>query len=433
MNLAGLSLDKGPPLSVPLRFFFTVPLMGFILAVLILLSDPFVLSSRWTPQVLALTHLTTLGLLAMAITGALMQLLPVVAGVVVWRPALIAVVLHLSLSLGTLALVLSFWVRDWVYLALPLLLFWGGGLVLAVGAALVRSTVTRETVRSLKIAVAALTVTVGLGLWQAWGRSYGVYSPWLTDLHATWGMAGWIALVVVSVAYQVIPLFQVTPNYPAWFSRAYAWVVLLLLGLLFAVTMISPGWVSLLRIGLLIALVIFPIISLALLRQRKRHIRDVSLWFWWLSLSSLALSGLLGIFDIWQPSFDMVLISTTMFLFGFALSMVYGMLYKIVPFLIWLHLNNRVFELGAVTVTVPHMRAIIPEKVARYHLFAHIGSLLGLLAIPASGIWGVMISGVLLMTSASILAINLVRALLVYRVTLAMIVDTTLQPLRQAT
>lgn len=431
MNLAGLSLDKGPPLSVSLRFFITVPLMGFILALLILLSSPVELSSRWTPQVLALTHLTTLGMLAMAITGALMQILPVVAGVGVWRPVLSATVLHLSLSIGTLALVLSFWGRGWVCLFIPLLLLWGGGLVVAVGVALIRSTAARETVRSLYPAIAALTVTVGLGLWQAWSRSYGGYSLRLTDVHATWGLAGWTAMIVASVSYQVIPLFQVTPNYPVWFSRIYAWAVLLLLGVLLAVVMFTPGWVELPRIGLLIALVTYSIISLALLYQRKRHIRDVSLWFWVLSLSSLSLTGLLALFDIFHPSPDMVLISGTIFLFGFALSMIYGMLYKIVPFLIWLHLNNRVFELGAISVSVPHMRAIIPEKLARYHLFVHIGSLPGLIAIPASGSWGVLLSGVLLIVSSSILAMNLVRALHVYRVTLAMVVDTTIEPLRQ--
>ena len=81
----GLSFEQAPPFSLPLRFFLTAPLFLLAAAVLIVLA-PDALASRWTPQALALTHALTLGFLAMVMLGALMQMLPVVAGSPCLRP-----------------------------------------------------------------------------------------------------------------------------------------------------------------------------------------------------------------------------------------------------------------------------------------------------------------------------------------------------------
>jgi len=76
---AGLSFEQAPPFALPLRFFLTAPLFLLAAAGLIVWA-PEALASRWTPQALALTHALTLGFLAMVMLGALMQMLPVVAG-----------------------------------------------------------------------------------------------------------------------------------------------------------------------------------------------------------------------------------------------------------------------------------------------------------------------------------------------------------------
>ncbi|MHB0982634.1 MAG: hypothetical protein ACYC02_04540, partial [Thiobacillus sp.] len=76
---AGLSFGQAPPYSLPLRFFLTAPLFLLAAAGLIVWA-PEALASRWTPYTLALTHALTLGFLAMVMLGALLQMLPVVAG-----------------------------------------------------------------------------------------------------------------------------------------------------------------------------------------------------------------------------------------------------------------------------------------------------------------------------------------------------------------
>jgi hypothetical protein len=80
LNTQGLSLNQAPPIGVPLRFFLTAPLFAVAAGVLLVVSGPEILASRWSPAALAVTHLLTLGFLAQVMMGALMQLLPVLAG-----------------------------------------------------------------------------------------------------------------------------------------------------------------------------------------------------------------------------------------------------------------------------------------------------------------------------------------------------------------
>ena len=110
MNSAGLSLEQAPPFSVPLRFFLTAPWF-LVMAALLLLWQSLqeIFANRWLPAMLALTHLLTLGFMAQVMLGALLQILPVVVGVVVPRPRLTGTLIHVPLTLGALALSIVFW------------------------------------------------------------------------------------------------------------------------------------------------------------------------------------------------------------------------------------------------------------------------------------------------------------------------------------
>ena len=103
-----LSYDQSPPFSAPLRFFLTAPLFGLLAGALVLWQGPELFASRWTPAALALTHLITVGFMLQIMLGALLQLLPVVAGAHLARPARVAAVVHAGLTLGALALVAAF-------------------------------------------------------------------------------------------------------------------------------------------------------------------------------------------------------------------------------------------------------------------------------------------------------------------------------------
>lgn len=427
MNLAGLSLERSPPLSVPLRFFFTAPLFGLGAALLLLLGDPLSFSMRWTPVTLALTHLLTLGVLGMVMSGALMQLLPVVAGVAIWRVRMSAWVIHLSLALGTLALAAGLLSGKvlWLHAALALLGLWGGWLVLVVVLALWRAHTAMATVWTLRAAIAALGMTAGLGLWLALNLSQGVVHLNGVDVHAQWGLGGWVLLLISGVAYQVVPLFQVTPNYPLRFMRWFAPLVLTLLaGSSVAQLWGSAGLGRLAQLGLLGALLVFALATLLIQARRKRHLTDASLWFWRLGLGSLVLSTLVGtllVLGFWVTLPGMTVAVGVVFILGFSLSVISAMLYKIVPFLTWLQLNNQVFAHGVVSVSVPHMKAIISEAAARRHLYLH--SLM-LLAMAVAPLHPGNLTRLAALSLGGVFALwlwNLLGAFGVYRRTLALI------------
>ncbi len=72
MAESGLSYDQGPPFGAPLRYFLVAPLF-ILLAACLGIFMPDWLTTRWSPVSLALTHLITLGYLAMVMLGAFLS------------------------------------------------------------------------------------------------------------------------------------------------------------------------------------------------------------------------------------------------------------------------------------------------------------------------------------------------------------------------
>ena len=77
---AMLAFENAPPLTAPLRFFLTAPLFGLLAGLLIAVEGADIFASRWMPGALAATHLMTVGFMLQVMLGALIQILPVVAG-----------------------------------------------------------------------------------------------------------------------------------------------------------------------------------------------------------------------------------------------------------------------------------------------------------------------------------------------------------------
>jgi hypothetical protein len=103
-----LSFDQAPPLAAPLRFFLTAPLFAILAALLLLWSGPDLFASRWTGAALALTHLITVGFMLQVMLGAMLQILPVVAGANISRPQLLATLVNAAVATGALLLASGF-------------------------------------------------------------------------------------------------------------------------------------------------------------------------------------------------------------------------------------------------------------------------------------------------------------------------------------
>lgn len=381
---SSLSLDQAPPILVPMRFFLSAPLFSIAASLLLLWQGPAMLLSRWHPALLGATHMLTLGFLGLIMMGAIMQMLPVVAGTPVRHPLWAAGIIH---TLGTAGIIL---LCTGLILASPLPLQFSLpllGIALLAFAGLVIFTLRHAqaqnmTARAMRLAVLVLAATVILGLLLL---SNHAYSWWLqvrvplTNLHLSWGLLGWAGILVIGVAFQVVPMFQLTPAYPAFMTR---WLAIILFLLLLALSL-GVGLPAL-RLPLGIALsggfAWFSITTLRLQNQRKRKLPDVTMNFWrggmlcMLFAIAIWLSG--QIFSLGENGKYELLLGLLMIV-GFAMSLVNGMLYKIVPFLVWFHLQSRRKPGGPV---VPNVKQILPEKQTRRQMWLHFTALASLLA-----------------------------------------------------
>ncbi|MDD5404142.1 MAG: hypothetical protein PHZ14_06330 [Sulfuricella sp.] len=389
---ASLSLDQAPPITVPLRFFLTAPLFAITAALLLLWQGPDLFSSRWNPALLGATHLLTLGHMGLTMLGAIMQMLPVVASAPMRRPALAAALVH-TLGTGGIVLLctgLAFTLPLALKFALPIL-----GSALLLFAALVVITLRRAmphnmTARAMRLAALMLGATALLGLTLLSNHAFGWWlqsREALTNLHLTWGLLGWVGILVIGVSYQVVPMFLLTPPYPAKITR---WLAALLFILLLALAPASHSPALRILLGSLLAagFAVFALTTLRLQSQRRRKQPDVTLNFWRGGMISLLLAVALWLAARVIPALDMAqsynpLLGVLMIV-GFAMSVINGMLYKIVPFLVWFHLQSRRGPSGP---KVPNVREILPESRARGQMWLHfaaLGSLLAAIFLPAS-------------------------------------------------
>lgn len=373
-----LAFDQSPPFAAPLRFFLAAPLFGVLAGLLLIVDGGAALQSRWMPATLALTHLATLGLMLHVMLGALIQVLPVIAGVNLPRPALLSRLLQPLLSLGTLALVGGF------YLSLPFWLHAGAGLLvlaisiflIAAGPPLWRAASTSPTIAGLKLSFVGLAGVAGLGFWLLLTMLHGgrVSLSALADLHAGWGLAAWSGILLAALSGVVVPMFQLTPGYPAapswrWpkavLLACLAWLPFVLLDAALPIRLVQA-----MLAGLGLAFALF---TLRLQRQRRRARADATLRYWQCGLGcgALAMGQLLAAAAVptladwpgWTPLFGILLIG------GGFVSLIVGMLYKIVPFLAWMHLQQLARG------PAPNMNKLLPEIAARRQFQAHAAAL----------------------------------------------------------
>jgi hypothetical protein len=415
-----LSFDQSPPLSAPLRFFLTAPLYLLLAGLLLAFAGESLFASRWTPAALAMTHLLTLGFMLQVMLGALIQILPVLAGANLPNPLLIARVVYPCLNLGVLALAAGFLIGSTMLMHLAALL-----LFLALTAFLMPAAwavfgvpSTSPSIRGLKLSLLALLVTGALGIVLLLGLAAGWALPIheLTNLHAAWGLGGWSGILLAAVAYVVVPMFQMTPGYPA---RPAWWFPLgIMLALLMWSLSLLPIMEWLLRPALFLLAAsgsAFVWQTLRLQRLRRRPRADVTLRYWqlglWSSLVALLMLMLQSLFPAIStyPVWD--LLYGVLILLGGFCAFIIGMLYKIVPFLLWLSLQNQA-PLGKVP---PVMNQLLSEADMQGQMKSFFVAFLLSTAAVLLPQWLSWPAGLALLVSGFWLAWNLLKALRRYR------------------
>ncbi|MEX3967484.1 hypothetical protein AB4Y42_35580 [Paraburkholderia sp. EG286B] len=416
-----LSLDSSPALSVPFRFFLNAPVFALLAAGLLVWEGPDALASRWSPVSLALTHLFTLGILTSVMVGALMQILPVATGVRVAGTGASAVVVHTLLTAGTLALSSAFMAGTRALYAIALLLLAAAFAWLLAACAIgfwryhheARNGVA-DVLGASRLALVALLVTIALGLLLTGAQAFGMALPIvaLTNLHAMWGLSGWVGLLTIGMAYQLIPMFVVTEPYPRVFAVALAPGAFALLALISLSAAMIPRIETPLGALLLVAFAAFAVVTLRLLWTRKRPAADATTLFWRMAMLCLAGCGPLWAIQVKTGSPACAVAFGVLLLFGVAWSLVNGMLYKIVPFLLWYHAQRTLT--GAAMRFAPKVKDMIPDRAASMQFRAHLVALALLLAASLKPMVFARVSGLGVGVSAAWLGLNMLGAVRIY-------------------
>ncbi len=299
------------------------------------------------PHLLAITHLLVLGWINLCAFGVLLQLVPVVFYAPLRWPRLAWGHLVIYVA-GASGLVAAFWIGRFdapliaaaavVWLGIALLVF-------NLGATLVGSG--KRDITSWLIAGALvnllLTATVGLLLAVNFTHPFLPASHLeFLELHAHLGFAGWLLCLIMGAGRRLLPMFLVAPEPPPRraalaFVAVESGLVLWGAGLWLAphAAWIVPAAIALLVLGLALWL----IEAATIVRTRSRRALDPALKTAVVALGLLAVAAAAGVAVARSAGLASPAVQAygALFLLGAVSLLIQAFLYKIIPFLVWLH------------------------------------------------------------------------------------------------
>jgi hypothetical protein len=407
-NQNGLSLDQAPPISVVFRFFFSGGIFGILFGLLAMLFGAEIFDPS-SPKALIITHTLTLGVMLSFMFAALFQMLPVIAGIKLTNPIAKANLTQYPFIIGTLSLLMGFFTYSNVWFGIAGVLL--GGSILYISSImlshLIRLQNHTSSSKGMSVSIASLFMLTLLALVMILMLSGVVDSSSyliIKKAHYSLGLFGWIGLLIISISFQVIEMFYVTPPYPKLATKYLPYGIFGAIVSTLFLALFGLDIFDILFLVLALTLIAYALLTLYRLTQRKRPIADATVWFWRVGMSSLVLAMLCSIFGLSTLSYILFV--------SFALSIVFAMFYKIVPFLTWFHLNSQGY------FTAPMMHEVIHPKTAMKHLYIHIANLLSFIV---ASFWSgfIYVAGILSIISFAWLTYQIIHAYKLYNHTQA--------------
>jgi len=381
MKTGNLSLDQAPPEDIPFRYMLTGPVFGILAGILLAVLGDRLFITAWSLETVALVHLITLGWLSSIMIGAFYQMVPVLVGGHVPWIYLSRYNYYLLVS-GVLLLITGFLIWQTILLKIAVV-FLGTTLsvfIVQLFKALFQVKANKPVVFAMRISVICLTLTLAAGITMV-GMLYGWwvfpldgYS--LKYMHITFGLLGWVSLLIIGVSFHVIPMFYLTKSFPDRSAAVItALIVISIIGLAIGFGLkLNHYWLFAAGAPALLGIFIFVSTIVNLIVKRQRKMVDTTMKFWQLGLGCIIPASVLLLIDPIRMDEIFGYLFLVLFLIGFACGISNGMLYKIIPFLVWLHRFSSLVG----KVKTPAMKDIIPDAPARKQFYIFGLSLIGL-------------------------------------------------------
>jgi cbb3-type cytochrome oxidase subunit 1 len=393
MNQSTIATELAPPFRLVL-IHFLVGLVAFLLLhIFLVVESPWFSGHYFQPHLLGLTHLAALGWITLIMMGAMYQLVPVVLQVRIWSVRLAEITFWIF-CIGALGLVSHMWTYAThlgmvISAALVVLAYW----LFILNMLATMAGVKEWDLTGLHLLTALLFIFVAsaLGLLLA----FNLYKPFLVmdhlrllGIHAHLAFLGWVTLVVMGVAYKLIPMFSLAHGVPKWLSRwAYVLTSVGTVGLAVAWYFGGPRILEIIYSGILTAGIFSFLVQMArIFKNRMRKKLDVGLQHTVVSFVMLGLLPVAGVtLLLLKPSvtqengLNWPLTYGFLGFYGFVGFIIVGQLYKIFPFLVWFHrYSDRVGHQA-----VPLLKDMFSERLASSQfwlmLIAFVVALIGVL------------------------------------------------------
>lgn len=415
LNYDTLALDQAPPLWAPLRFFLFAPLFAIFAGILILCSDASVLMNRYSMDSIIITHMITIGFFGFIMLGALTQMLPVLTGQYIPRVEALSTTSVILLSIGLVCMFFGLYYDLSALSSFAYLYLSGGFLIMLSGIAYAMSGVRKytATIKAMAVSLSFALMIVPMGAYLLYGyatKNISEYHYIIANIHSTWAIFGFAGILIIGVAFQVLPMFYVAPRFKNFCKKRV--VLFITTGLLvwFFLSLFYAEYTLYAKFIITTFFWAFATTVWFKFNKRKNPISDVTIWFWRVASVSLTLGAYLWIFDEFFKHEYIVMVAILIG-GGFIFSIMIGMLYKIVPFLIWFHLSTKGY------INMPSVDKMIDKNLARVQFVLFVLSLIGfifsfyfpLVLIP---------SGFFFVGSMLILEYNLVKVVLIYEKTI---------------
>ncbi|GAO42692.1 hypothetical protein [Flavihumibacter petaseus] len=375
---------KHTPHTVVLPFYGYAAIALLAATILLACSTGAMTGHYFQPHVLAITHAMALGWGTMIILGASHQLIPVLIEGRLYSNTL-AMLCFVLAAMGIPLLVYGFYVFDLGWPAKA------GGILINVAVSLYVVNVVlsvqksgKESIQAVFVLTAAcwLLLTTGVGLLLL----YNFTDPFLSrdslaflSLHMHLGVIGWFLLLVAGVGSRLVPMFLLSKysnTSQLWWMYALINGGLLLFVFLF-VRFPESGWHKIAILPLAMALLIFGVYCFRVYQSRIRKRVDGQMR---LSILSI-LMAFLPLFIIAVISIGSAVVGNSPVLplvygfaifFGWLTSIILGMTFKTLPFIVW----SKVYEHQAGLKKTPQPADLFSHRLFRLMALTYLAGFL---------------------------------------------------------
>lgn len=368
MRVVGsLATKYAPPYSLILHYFLSGIVFDALGILSLLLFPSRFIQPFYTFKYAAMAHLFLLGFILMIIFGALYQLIPVALEIPIFSFKIGYIQFYVFLA-GILIFIHSLLnVKFFSLLPLGASLIYLSIFLFAINFFLSLKNLEVRSITAKFIISAVISLFIGgtLGLILSLNFLLGFYSKIVSLIlaHITFTLFGFIMMVVMGVSMVLFPMFTLAHKFnDKYIDIAFitSTIATFIGGTLIA---ISRNYISLILtlITILLSLAFYTLQVVEIYRKRPRRSKDVGIDTMFLSHLFLIASLTLFVLSIF---FKNLIFTAFITLIGFLNILIFGSLYKIVPFLTWFHKFSSLVG----KKKVPMLTEMLPKKLPYYQI-----------------------------------------------------------------